>query len=603
MTPSCLNGVALEDRERRRVPPLGRVLMRAVAGAAVSASSAALLYAQSAGAPARPSVPASATADAMFVNGRIWTGDPRNPSASAMAVRGDRLVAVGTDSAVRVLRGSATRVVDLEGQRVVPGFIDAHWHLPTQARADLTDAGSPAEIVKRLRAWAATLPPGSWVVGRGWTPSDFPQLAPHKRFLDAAFPDRPVVLSDRDGHQTLANSVALARARVTRDTKDPAQGRIDREAHGDPTGLLKEAAGRLVSRLIPPPTAADIVRQLDAQTRAAASFGLTLLQEASAREPAGAVYDALEQAVAQGTLRVRFRASIPFAPNATRADVMRYLAVRDAHPGPMLRYGIAKGMLDGTVDAKTAAMLEPYAGTDDTGLPFWSADVLTRGVTRYDSAGLQIELHAIGDRAVRMALDAYAAAARANHTSGRRHRVEHVEVPDVADLPRFKQLGVIASTQAIFATPDVTTLNNYAPLLGPRRAARSNAFKYFDDAGAVQAFGSDYPVFPMNVLLGIYTAVTRQTPSGTPRGGWYPDSRITVEAAVRHYTRDAAYAAFMEQELGTLTVGKLADFVVLSKDIFTIPAADLLRTQIVSTVVGGQAVHSLRSTPTTPSAP
>ena len=539
------------------------------------------------------SVPPTRTsvADVVYVNARIWTGEAARPMAQAMAIRGDRLVAVGTDSLVRALRGPNTRLVDLAGQRVVPGFIDAHWHLPTQARADLTNAGSPAEMVRRLQVWARTLPAGAWVVGRGWTPSDFPDNAPDGRFLNAAFPDRPVILTDRDGHQSLANAVALTRANVTRTTVDPPQGRIERGADGSPTGLLKEAASALVSRMVPAPTAADIVRQLDEQTRSAASFGLTMVQEASAREPSGAVYDALEQASASGALRVRFRVSVPFNPNATTDVLRRYLSVRDAHTGTMLRYGIAKGMLDGTVDAKTAAMLTAYAGTDDTGLPFWLANVLNRGVARYDSAGLQVELHAIGDKAIRMALDAYQGAARLNGTTGRRHRVEHVEVPDPADLPRFKQLGVIASTQAIFASPDVTTLTNYAPLLGPVRSARSNAFRYFDDAGAVQAFGSDYPVFPMDVLRGIYTAVTRQMPDGTPRGGWYPASRITVAAAVRHYTRDAAYAAFMEQETGTIAQGKLADFVVLSKDIFVVPPADLLRTRVMLTVVGGREVH------------
>jgi hypothetical protein len=205
---------------------------------------------------------------------------------------------------------------------------------------------------------------------------------------------------------------------------------------------------------------------------------------------------------------------------------------------------------------------------------------------------LQVELHAIGDKAVRMALDAYAEAARVNHTTGRRHRVEHIEVPSLVDLPRFKQLGVIASTQAIFASPDVTTLQNYAPLLGAERASHSNSFKQFDAAGATQAFGSDYPVFPMDVLAGIYTAVTRQLPDGTPRGGWYPAGRITLDAALRHFTRDAAYAAFMERETGTLEMGKLADFVVLSQDIFSVPPATLLRTRVQLTVVGGREVYS-----------
>ena len=531
-------------------------------------------------------------ADVIYVHAKIWTGDSSHPSAQALAVRGDRLIAVGADADIAKMKGANTRVVDLGGRRVVPGFIDAHWHLPTQSRADLTDAGSATEIVKRLRAWAKTLPKDAWVVGRGWTPSDFAKNTPHKKYLDAAFPDRPVYLTDRDGHQALVNSTALRMGEVTANVRDPVQGRIERDADGTPTGLLKEGASSLVSKMIPAPTAADIVRRLDEETKRASALGITMLQEASSREPKGAVYDALEQANANGSLRTRFYVSIPFHPDATSEQLRNYLAVRDAHKGMTLRYGIAKGMLDGTVDAKTAAMLEPYVGTTDTGLPFWKADVLNRGVVRYDSAGLQVELHAIGDKAVRMALDAYAEAARINHTTGKRHRIEHIEVPSLADLPRFKQLGVIASTQAIFASPDVTTLQNYAPMLGPARASHSNAFKLFDDAGAMQAFGSDYPVFPMDVLAGIYTAVTRQMPDGTPKGGWYPQHRITIEAAVRHFTHDAAYAAFMERETGTLSVGKLADFVVLSQDIFALPAAQLLQTHVQRTVVGGREVFA-----------
>jgi predicted amidohydrolase YtcJ len=528
------------------------------------------------------------SADAVYVNARVWTGDGRQPQATALAVKDGRLLAVGSDSAVRLHAGAATRVIDLGGQRVVPGFIDSHWHLSTTSRADLTDAGSPDSIVARLRRWSAARPAGRWVVGRGWTPSDFPQNAAHKRYLDRAFPNQPVLITDRDGHQALANSAALRLANVTAATPDPKQGVIERDASGAPTGLLKEAATQLVTRLVPPPTRADIARVIDDETRKAAAFGLTMLQEASRREPAGDVFEVLRAAAAADTLRLRFRVSVPFQPTATRATLARYVALSTRYTGPWLRFGIAKGMLDGTVDAQTAAMLEPYAGSDATGLPFWPQSVLNAGVARYDSAGVQIELHAIGDKAVRMALDAYQYAARVNRSTGRRHRVEHIEVPSPADLPRFKALGVIASTQAIFATPDVTTLTNYAPLLGPTRAARSNNFKQFDDAGAVQAFGSDYPVFPMNVLLGIYTAVTRMTPQGTPAGGWYPAGRIGVEAALRHYTQHAAYAAFMEQETGMLRAGLLADFVVLSEDILSIPPARLLQTRILRTVVGGR---------------
>ena len=547
--------------------------------------SALLLVIACAGRPLTAQPP---PADAVYRNGIIWTGDSTRPSAQALAVRGGRLVAVGSDRDMQALIGPATKQVDLGGKRVVPGFIDAHWHLPTASRADLVGAGNVREIVRRLELWAAKLPKGAWVVGRGWTPSDFPQNAAHKQYLDAAFPDRPVLISDRDGHQSLANSVALRLAKVTAATKDPVQGVIERGAGGEPTGLLKESASGLVSRLVPPPTRADIARRIDEESRAAAGYGITMVQEASRRAPSGAVFDVLADAARADTMRLRWYVSVPFDPNATRVQLARFVQLKQQYNGPWLRYGIAKGMLDGTVDAQTAAMLEPYAGTDATGLPFWSAPVLNRGVVRYDSAGLQVELHAIGDKAVRMALDAYAQARKVNGVRDSRHRVEHVEVPSPRDLPRFRQLGVIASTQAIFATPDVTTLTNYAPLLGPRRAALSNNFRQFDEAGAVQAFGSDYPVFPMDVIRGIYTAVTRMTPQGTPKGGWYPAGRISVEAALRHFTRDAAYAAFMEKEAGMLREGFLADCVVLSEDLLAVPPAQLLRVQVERTVVGGR---------------
>jgi predicted amidohydrolase YtcJ len=542
-------------------------------------------------APSLQAQPAAPIADAIYTNARIWTGNAARPQAQALAIRDGKLIAVGSTADALTYRGPATRVIDLHGRRVVPGFSDSHWHLPTTDQADLTDAKSPAEIVRRLKTWAAKRPAGAWVLGRGWTPSDFPNNTPHRRFLDVAFPGQPVVLTDRDGHQSIANGRALALAKVTAATQDPARGVIEREAQGVPTGVLKEAARQLVVRLVPEPTPADIARRIDEETRKAASFGIVLIQDASGRAPEHPVFAILRAAAKADTMRVRYRAAFPFTPDASVATVRRYTALRDSTTGPWLRVGIAKGMLDGTVDAKTAAMLEPYAGSDDTGLPFWPAATLNKGVSRYDSAGLQVELHAIGDRAVRNALDAYQHAAKVNRTQGRRHRIEHIEVPALSDLPRFKQLGVIASTQAIFATPDQTTLLNYAPLLGPERSSRANAFRKFDDAGAIQAFGSDYPVFPMDVLLGIYTAVTRQTPEGTPKGGWYPENRITVEAALRHYTKDAAYAAFMEKETGSLEVGKFADFAVLSADILSIPPSALLKTKVLLTIVGGREAY------------
>lgn len=527
--------------------------------------------------------------DRIFFNAQIWTGDTTAPAATALAIRGDRIVAVGDDATIRALASEATRVEDLEGRRLIPGFHDAHWHLPTRRTADLVGATDEADVVRRLQEFAGTLPDDAWITGRGWTPDMFPRNVAHKRYLDTAFGDRPVIITDRDGHQTLSNSRALSIAAVSEETRDPAGGAIIRDLDGAPTGLLQETASALVRRHLPDPSEDEILGALLHEMRRAASFGLTALQVANALGEAET--NAFKRAIAADSMRVRFRVAVPFGKDVSDSALRAYVALRDGERGPLFRYGIAKGMLDGTVDAGTAAMLEPYAVGGGTGLPRFTDAELTEVVARYDSAGLQVALHAIGDRAIRMSLDAFGAAAARNGARDRRHRVEHLEVPDPADIPRFKQLGVIASSQAIFATPDATTLTNYAPILGPERSARALPFKALDDAGAVQAFGSDYPVFPMDPLLGIHVAVTRELPDGTPKGGWYPEHRIGVEAALRHYTRDAAYAAFREQELGVLAPGMLADFVVLSEEILGVVPAALLRAKPVLTVMGGRDTY------------
>jgi len=562
-----------------------------------------LLLALASLALAAPSLPVHATdaPDRIFANARVWTGDAAQPAAEAFAVAGDRIVAVGSDTGVRKLAGSRTEIVDLGGRRVVPGFNDAHWHLPARRGARLDNAGSVEVIQQRLIDYARSLPATGWVFGRGWMPPDFPDRTAHRRYLDSVFPDRPVFIRDRDGHQALANSRALAAAGINRDTPDPPDGRIERDADGEPTGLLKEAAASLVTGLLPPLSADDTYQLLLEELAAAASFGLTSLQDATDVGLTDHERAALERAQAEGKLLVRYRAAVAFEASPTAEQLRRAVAMRDSTRGHLLYYGFAKGMVDGTVDAKTALMLEPYVGGGN-GLPFVSQADLDRDVAAYDRAGLQLELHAIGDGAIRMALDAYEHAARVNGPRDRRHRVEHVEVPALEDLPRFHALGVIASTQAIFATPDVVTLENYAPLIGPERAARAQPFKLFDDAGAIQAFGSDYPVYPMDPLLGIYTAVTRQTRQGTPDGGWYPANRISVEAALQHYTRDAAYASFDEQDKGTISVGKYADFVVLSHDILAGPPQRLLDATVLLTVMGGRDTYRAERSPPAASA-
>jgi len=315
----------------------------------------------------------------------------------------------------------------------------------------------------------------------------------------------------------------------------------------------------------------------------AASYGLTSVQSASEIE-----LDVYERLLAEGGFKVRVYAPLHLEKQPSPESLARHRALREKYRGPLLKFGSVKGMLDGVVDARTAAMFEPYVG-GGTGIPMWSQEDLDAAVAAYDREGFQVLLHAIGDKAIAMALDAYAHAARVNGTSGRRHRVEHVEVPRLEDIPRFRELGVVASTQALFANPDATTLGNYAVLLGPDRAERANAFRRLDDAGAVQAFGSDWPVFSMEARRGIYCAVARQTPDGTPAGGWYPESRISAEAALSHFTRDAAYASFDEKLKGRIRPGLLADFVVLSENILEPPPERILRTKVLLTVMGGRA--------------
>ncbi|MEY3700768.1 MAG: hypothetical protein RI891_60, partial [Gemmatimonadota bacterium] len=527
--------------------------------------------------------------DRILLNGLIWTGDSARPAATAIALRGDLIVAVGFDADIEALADEATRVENLEGRRVVPGFHDAHWHLPTRRTADLTGAPNVDSLVSRLRAFAATLPDSAWITGRGWTPDMFPANTATSAALDLAFPDRPVLLTDRDGHQSLANQVALRLAGINRSSIAPPGGAIDRARDGTPTGLLRETAAAPVRERIPPPSADEVYTALQETMAAAARDGLTALQIANGLNEAEE--EAFARALAEGTLRTRFRIAVPFVPLPTDSALSEWTARRDRDRGPLLRHGIAKGMLDGTVDARSAAMLAPYAVGGGTGLPRWSLDTLVETLARYDSAGLQVELHAIGDAAIRQALDAYEAVAQRNGPRDRRHRIEHLEVPDPADIPRFKALGVIASTQAVFATPDATALQNYVPLLGPERAARAMPFKALDDAGAVQAFGSDYPVFPMSPILGMQMAVFRQLADGTPEGGWEPQHRISVEAALRHYTRDAAYAAFREREIGILAPGMLADLVVLSDDILDGTLATFTRARPVLTIMGGRDTY------------
>ncbi len=546
--------------------------------------------------------------DRIFVNGQIWTGDDRRPKAEALAVGGDKLLLVGSTAEVKTLASSDTAIIDLKGRFVVPGFQDSHLHFPGKSvnDVDLHGAETLQEFQRRLAEFAKAHPDLPWITGHGWGYSAFPNQTVDKKYIDAVVSDRPVYVSERDGHMGLANSKALHIADVTGKTADPPNGHIMKGEGGEPTGEFKEAAQELIYEHIPPRSEDDMYQALLQHMDEAAAAGLTSVQDAYTDMGAFPIF---ERAAAANKLKLRFRFAPGILPNEesggpsggapkdhkltkylTEADLDSYRKLRNTFQGPLLKFGAVKGVLDGTVDARTAVMFEPYVG-GGTGIPFWEQDDLNKTVALYDKEGFQVLLHAIGDKAINMALNAFEYAAKTNRTTGRRHRVEHAEVPLLSDLPRFKQLGVIASTQAMFANPDATVLENFAVLLGPERASHADSFKIYDDAGVVQAFGSDWGVFAFEPLPAIYCAVTRMTPEGTPAGGWYPAGRISVEAALRHFTRDGAYASFDEDLRGTLTPGKLADFVVLSKNILAIPSSEILNTEVLLTVMGGKDTY------------
>jgi predicted amidohydrolase YtcJ len=534
---------------------------------------------------------ASTKADRIFVNGRIWTGNPAQPWAQALAIRGPKILAVGDTAAIQKLKEKPTEVVDLKGRLMLPGFNDAHLHVLSGSleldNADLSEATNVAEVQQRIATFAAAHPDRPWIVGRGWTYGAFPGGLPQRQQLDAVVSDRPAFMTAYDGHTAWCNTAALTLAGIARSTPNPAGGAIVRDAAGEATGALKESAMALVRLLAPRPGPEDKSRALRKGLALAASYGLTSVQDASFDLDDLPIYERVQR---EGGAKLRVYAALPMAKAPTPDELASYKELRAKYKSAQFRIGAVKGYVDGVVESKTAAMLEPYTG-GGTGQANFSAAELNRAVAAYDREGFQIFLHAIGDKAIRMALDAYQNAATQNGSSGRRHRVEHVEAPQAAEIARFGPLGVIASTQALFANPDKNTLEVYAVNLGPERSARAMAFKALDDAGAVQAFGSDWPVVSCDVLRGIYCAVTRMTPEGTPAGGWQPQQRITVEAALRHFTRDAAYASFEETIKGTLEADKAADLVVLSENILEIAPERILKTRVMLTVMGGNDTY------------
>jgi predicted amidohydrolase YtcJ len=543
---------------------------------------------------AAASEPAPPPADIIVTNARIYTMNPENKWAEAVAIRGEKIIAVGDRKRIDAYRGPSTKVIDAGQRLVLPGFTDCHIHFMDGSlgltRVDLNGAATVEEIQKRVKAYADSHPKEPWIQGMGWTyPTFRPTGLPNKKILDDVVSNRPVFLVAFDGHSSWANSKALAMAGIDRTTPDPPHGKIVRDEKGEATGALKEAAGDLVAAKIPKPTRAERLDALRKGIHEANKVGLVRVHSAGQDFEYLDLYDELRK---NGELTLRFYVSYFLDPPGLTPEIMAKIeSARKQYRDDWISGGVVKTMLDGVVEAHTAAMLEPY--TDDpsvSGKLFWDPDKYKATVTELDKAGLQIFTHAIGDKAVRLALDAYENAATVNHTHDARPRIEHIETISAQDIDRFGKLGVVASMQPLHSYPDEDTLDIWARNIGPERAKRAWVWRSIEAKGGVLAFGSDWPVVTLNPWPGVQTAITRQTSNGKPEGGFVPEQRLSLEDTIRAYTLGAAFAGRREKTEGSIETGKLADMIILDRNLFQIESSEIGKTEVLLTMVGGKVV-------------
>ncbi len=538
--------------------------------------------------PAPAKEPALAP-DLLIVNASVHTMDDTRPTAEAVAILGNRVAALGSSSDVRTLAGPRTRIIDAAGKLVLPGFNDAHTHFLmggfSLASIDLRDASSPEEMARRIKEYAKALPKGRWILGGDWDHEKWPGAPlPTRQMIDAAAPDNPVFVRRLDGHMGLANSRALKLAGVGRETKDPPGGAIVRDAAtGEPTGILKDAAEDLVEHVVPAKTFEEKHVAAKAATDYAAQLGVTSLADMSADGDVGLYQYMLER----GELKTRIYAIRSIVSWETLAKT----GVRAAFGGDQLRIGGLKGFADGSLGSSTALFFQPYNDAPETrGLLFdqmLPEGIMLRRVEGADKAGLQVMIHAIGDEANLRILDIYRQAAGKNGLRDRRFRIEHAQHLRPGDIARFGQQKVIASMQPYHAADDGRWCDKR---IGPERSKGTYAFRTLLDTGAVLAFGSDWTVAPLNPLEGVKAAVTRQTLDGKHPNGWVPEQKLTLDQALRAYTVGSAYAEFSEKVKGTLTPGKLADLVMLDRDLYRINPADIDQARVVLTVMDGKVV-------------
>jgi predicted amidohydrolase YtcJ len=538
-----------------------------------------------------------AQVDLVALHGKVWTENPRQPEAEAFAVTGHRIAAVGSDAEIAKLAGPGTRVIDLQGRRVVPGFNDAHVHFfwggQSLASVQLRDVTSRQQFTQRVADYARTRPAGEWIVDGNWDEEKWtPAALPTHEWIDAVTPNNPVWVNRSDAHMCLANALAMKLAGITKDTPDVAGGVIVRDKDGNPTGIFKDAAKDLVERVIPPPSDAQVDAALLAAQAYALDNGVTSVQDmgftgSKAADMQALIVRGYQRLLAEGKWKVRVSARFPLDHYRRLAD----LGLMTNFGNDTLVIGSLKAFADGSLGSGTAWFFEPFDDAPgNSGLPteqLAHVDQFYSDLKAADQAGMHVAVHAIGDRANKTILDLFERLEREDGPSDRRLRIEHAQHLRPDDIPRFAQLHVIASVQPYHAIDDGRWAEKR---IGHKRAETTYAFKSLLDAGATLAFGSDWFVAPIDPMAGIYAATTRRTLDGKNPDGWIPEQKITVAQSVHAYTVGSAYAESQDDLKGSIEVGKLADFAVLSQDIFHMDPVEIAKVKIVLTAVGGEIV-------------